>query len=282
MKIHTMPQRSEAWYQIRKSVLITASEMGEWCVDPCPIWLTQKDASRVLSEFGIDHKKSAAKDDLLKLIPDLNSFRKIGSPALNHLTKKLAEPIYADPSLSGFQFLMEMRAKEEKAMEYNIPVQRGNALEAEARAMYEKLTGFTVSEVGFITDDDEIAGCSPDGVIYKPAKDHELISKSDPLHGLELKCPIPETHMKWLLAGGLPDEHKCQVHGSMAVSGLPRWDFMSYCPGLPPLHVINERNSFTDEISAGLRTLHAEYQRHGAKLKALYKEAFEEMEVSNG
>lgn len=228
MKIHTMPQRSEDWFVIRKSVLITASEMG--------MFLTKNDATSAKARLSV-------------------------------ITKKLAEPIYSDESLSGFSFLMEMRAKEEKQMEYNIPVQRGNALESEAREFYEGETGHFATEIGFITDDDEIGGCSPDGVIYN--------AEGDASHGLEIKCPIPETHMKWLLAGELPDEHKCQVHGSMAVSGLYRWDFLSYCPGLPPLHVIVERDSFTDSLSAGLRTLHAEYQRHGAKLKAIYKEAFE-------
>ena len=246
MKIHTIPQRSEEWYAARKSVLITASDMG--------MFLTKNDATSAKARMTV-------------------------------ITKKLAEPIYADDSLSGFQFLMEMRAKEEKMMEYNIPVQRGNVLEAEARAMYEKFTSFDVAEVGFITDDDGISGCSPDGVISVNGNlkgaDAESI-RVNATHGLEMKCPIPETHMKWLLAGDLPDEHRCQVHGSMAVSGLSRWDFMSYCPGLPPLIVTVERDAFTDAISAGLRSLHSEYQRHGAKLKALYKEAFDGKEVSHG
>ena len=231
-----MLQRSEEWFAIRKSVLITASDMG--------MFLTKNDATSAKARLSV-------------------------------ITKKLAEPIYADESLSGFQYLMEMRAKEEKAMEYNIPVQRGNALEPEAREQYQKITGFKVDEVGFITDDEERFGCSPDGLVYTPTPDHKLIIGNDPIHGLEMKCPIPETHMKWLLAGELPDEHKCQVHGSMAVSGLIRWDFMSYCPGLPPLIVKVERDAFTDAMSAGLKALHAEYIRHGAKLKALYKEAFE-------
>jgi hypothetical protein len=229
-----MPQKSEAWYAIRKSVIITASEMG--------MFLTKNDATSAKARLGL-------------------------------ITKRLAEPIYSDESLSGFSFLMEMRAKEEKAFEYNIPVQRGNALEPEARGLYERLTGYPVAEYGFITDDDGIAGCSPDGLVYR--------AEFDATHGLEIKCPIPETHMKWLLAGGLPDEHKCQVHGSMAVTGLNRWDFLSYCPGLPPLIVKVERDQFTDDMSAGLRTLHAEYQRHGAKLKALYKEAFELTTTTN-
>jgi hypothetical protein len=33
----------------------------------------------------------------------------------------------------------------------------------------------------------------------------------------------------------LPDDHRAQVHGGMFVSMLPRWWFLSYCPGCPPL-----------------------------------------------
>lgn len=144
--------------------------------------------------------------------------------------------------------------------------------------MYEERTGHHVSEVGFITDDKERFGCSPDGLISLDSIGPEFTDAIH--HGVEIKCPIPETHMKWLLAGGLPEEHKCQVHGSMAVTGLSRWDFVSYCPGLPPLIVRVERDEFTDSISAGLITLHAEYQRHGAKLKALFREAFEKGEAA--
>ncbi len=239
MKVHTMPQRSEEWHAIRKTVIITASEMG--------VFLTKNDATSAKARLSV-------------------------------ITKNLAEPIYADSSLSGSEFLMELRAKEEKMFEYNIPVQRGNALEPEARAMYEQRTGNAVAEVGFLTDDDGLFGCSPDGIIAEhgdlrmnPTAENIAANAS---WGLEIKCPIPETHMKWLLAGGLPDEHRCQVHGSMAVTGLNRWDFMSYCPGLPPLIVTVVRGSFTEEMAAGLSSLHAEYQRNGTKLKALYKEAF--------
>ena len=42
---------------------------------------------------------------------------------------------------------------------------RGTELEPEARSFYEFETGATVTEVGFITNDDGTAGCSPDGLI---------------------------------------------------------------------------------------------------------------------
>ena len=31
--------------------------------------------------------------------------------------------------------------------------------------------------------------------------------------GLEIKCPLTKTHLKWLDKGKLPPEHKAQVQG---------------------------------------------------------------------
>jgi exosortase/archaeosortase len=54
------------------------------------------------------------------------------------------------------------------------------------------------------------------------------------------------------MAGGLPDEHKQQVHGSMAVTGLNSWHFFSFFPGLQPFHLIVHRDAYTNKLSASL------------------------------
>jgi hypothetical protein len=54
------------------------------------------------------------------------------------------------------------------------------------------------------------------------------------------------------MAGGLPDDHKQQVHGAMAVTGLRRWDFFSYFPGLQPFHITVLRDAYTDKLAASL------------------------------
>jgi hypothetical protein len=48
----------------------------------------------------------------------------------------------------------------------------GNDHENEARELFESMMGYQVTEVGFVTRDDKIIGCSPDGLIM----DEELIS----------------------------------------------------------------------------------------------------------
>jgi len=100
-------------------------------------------------------------------------------------------------------------------------VEQGRILEDEAIPWYELNFDEPVERVGFITTDDKKAGCSPDGLI------------SD--GGIEIKCPAVHTHVGYLLAGELPKDYACQVHGSMWVTGAPWWKFCSYRRRLPPL-----------------------------------------------
>jgi hypothetical protein len=150
-------------------------------------------------------------------------------------------------------------------MSFNIAVRRGNMLEPEARFFYEQKTGFRVDQPGYIQHDAGGFGCSPDGLIA---------GDGDWVWGLEIKCPMPETHMAYLLAGTLPTEYKYQVHGSMAVTGLDRWDFLSYCPGEAPLLLTVKRDEFTDRLERGLIELVAEKKKIEARLAQIWMEAY--------
>jgi hypothetical protein len=101
-------------------------------------------------------------------------------------------------------------------------IEQGDIVEGEARPFYELETDQKVREVGFITTDDGKAGASPDGLIGDD-------------NGLEIKCPSAQVHVKYLLDGVLPKDYAAQVHGSMFVTGYPRWTFLSYRRGFPPL-----------------------------------------------
>lgn len=138
-------------------------------------------------------------------------------------------------------------------------MKRGRELEPIARAAYEKATGYSVTEVGFISHDCEGFGVSPDGLICGD-------SVPIPLWGLEIKCPVAKTMMRWLDAGTLPDEHRLQVHASLAASGLQRWDFWAWHPELIPLHIIVERDEFTEQVLTGLLKLSDDYMEAKAKV----------------
>jgi hypothetical protein len=131
-------------------------------------------------------------------------------------------------------------------------MQRGNDLEPEARRAFCEATGLTVEEVGFCIRDDGVSGCSPDGLIV----DAEGVYMA----GLEVKCGTPKTHVGWVMDGGLPDEHKCQVHGSMAVTGLTEWHFWAYFPGMQPHHVLVQWDDYTDKLAASLDLFVADYK----------------------
>jgi hypothetical protein len=148
----------------------------------------------------------------------------------------------------------------------NWAMKRGTELEPFARAAYEAHTGFKVREVGFISHDCDGFGVSPDGLILGENETAEGEVIYDWSHGLELKCPVARTMLKWLDAGTLPDEHKLQVHASMAASGLHRWDFFAYHPELVPLHIIVERDEFTERVLVGLIKLSDDYTAAKAKL----------------
>lgn len=156
-------------------------------------------------------------------------------------------------------------------------MKRGKELEPLARAAYEAHTGYKVTEVGFISHDCDGFGVSPDGLICEVTKHRFTYHggtgestcepiEAKPLHGLELKCPVARTMLKWLDAGTLPDEHKLQVHASMAASGLDRWDFFAWHPELVPLHLIVKRDEFTEQVLSGLLKLSDDYSAAKAKL----------------
>jgi len=121
---------------------------------------------------------------------------------------------------------------------------RGNELEPEAREAFQNLIGREVHEVGFVTRDDNVVGCSPDGLLKDANGEWE--------EGLEIKCKSPGVHAGIFRSGKLPDDVKVQVHGCLAVTGLPRWHFFSFLPGVNPFHLVVERDEFTDKVSAAL------------------------------
>jgi hypothetical protein len=109
----------------------------------------------------------------------------------------------------------------------------GIEMEPEARAVYVALTGIELTTPGFVIPDEEHkyhewVGCSPDGLALGLEK------------GLEIKCPTMKTHYEYIIGNRLPPEYKNQVQGSLFVTGLKSWDFMSYVPGMKPFIITVE------------------------------------------
>lgn len=132
---------------------------------------------------------------------------------------------------------------DEVQWEGNFHTDRGEALEPEACEEFSRLMGLEVVKVGFVTQDNNLIGCSPDRLIRV---DGSFVS------GLEVKAPLSKNHARYLLKGDVPDEYKAQVHGAMAVTGFPCWYFMSYCPGLAPFIKMVCRDDYTAKLEDAL------------------------------
>lgn len=101
-------------------------------------------------------------------------------------------------------------------------MRNGTIIEPEARRAYEFYTGCDVEQVGLCVSDCGRFVCSPDGLVGDDG-------------GIELKHPTAATHVKWLMAGGVPAEHVAQCHGFLLVTRRAWITFMSWYPGMPPL-----------------------------------------------
>ncbi len=110
-------------------------------------------------------------------------------------------------------------------------MERGALLEPEALEYYELKTGRTVDRVGFVyRDSRQLVGCSPDG----------LLLSADT--GLEIKCPSPKVHKRYLETGVMPTAHIAQVQGQMWICGAAEWTWMSYHPEMDALILIIPRD----------------------------------------
>lgn len=161
------------------------------------------------------------------------------------------------PSSSAESYINEMIAERltgrSKPFYTNEHMERGNALEPEAREAYEFITDFEVVETGFILHDSEEFGCSPDGLVAEQG-------------GLEIKCPSDSVHVSYLRAGKVPAKYYQQVQGCLWITGREWWDFMSYHPEMPHLLVRAHRNekyieAMAEQVEAAVETIVKETER---------------------
>lgn len=130
-------------------------------------------------------------------------------------------------------------------------VERGTDLEGEARDYYAFERGVDVEQVGFISTDNGLVGCSPDGLVGDAG-------------GLEIKCLSAANHVLAML--GESDDYKGQIQGSLWLTGREWWDLCFYNPDLPPVIRRIEpdpewQEAFEPEIEAFVERLEADKER---------------------
>lgn len=97
-------------------------------------------------------------------------------------------------------------------------MERGKAMEDEARNLYMFMTDAEPKGVGFVRNG--LKGCSPDSLI-------------DADGGLEIKTKLPALQLECILADKVPTEHVAQLQGFLWVAEREWVDFVSYWPRLP-------------------------------------------------
>jgi hypothetical protein len=119
-----------------------------------------------------------------------------------YLNKLAAEIITGEP---GEQFTSQV-------------LERGKAMEAEARDLYAFVHDVPLTQVGFIRNGSK--GASPDSLVGADG-------------GLEIKTTRGDLLIEILLKDEVPPEHKAQVQGNLWVCEREWWDVVVYWPKMP-------------------------------------------------
>lgn len=92
----------------------------------------------------------------------------------------------------------------------------GHQHEANARALYEEVTGNAVKEIGFAEQDD-YAGCSPDGLVGEEGL-------------IEIKCKQDNNHLYAVCNEWIDPDHELQMQYQMLITNRHWCDYVLYNP----------------------------------------------------
>lgn len=175
-------------------------------------------------------------------IPTASAFDKIITPkgadsksAEKYKFRLLAERIMGRPFDEGrFTWAME----------------RGSALEEKALQYYRFQTDYQTIPVGFVTNDAETWGASPDQFVGDDGT-------------LEIKCPEIDQHMMYLMhEGSAYEDYKIQAQGQLWITERRFVDFLSYHPDLPWSLVRIERDEdFIAKLDKAVRKFSEDLER---------------------
>lgn len=144
-----------------------------------------------------------------------------GIPTASEFATVLAKGRNGGDSKTRRTYLLKLageRLTGEPAESYsNQHMERGKAMEAEARDAYAFMRDADYEQVGFIRNGG--AGCSPDGLIDADGM-------------VEIKTKLPHLQLEVLLADELPAEHVAQCQGALWIAEREWLDFVSYWPRL--------------------------------------------------
>ena len=100
----------------------------------------------------------------------------------------------------------------------NAHMERGHAMEAEARSLYAFMSDADPTQIGFLRNGQK--GCSPDSLIGDAGM-------------LEIKTKLPHLLIDCILKDDFPAEHKAQCQGALWVAEREWVDIAVYWPRMP-------------------------------------------------
>jgi YqaJ-like recombinase protein len=126
----------------------------------------------------------------------------------------------------------------------NESTRRGMFLEDDARREYSVVYDVDCKQVGFITDDAETYGCSPDFLVGEDG-------------GGQIKCINGDDHsaaiLRYQTKGDFEPGYIQQCQGEMLVTERKWWDLIFWHPALPMLVIRLERDElFLDKLRDGI------------------------------
>lgn len=136
----------------------------------------------------------------------------------------------------------------------NAHMERGKAMEQEARDLYAFMMDAEPQQVGFIKSGRK--GASPDSLIGDDG-------------GLEIKTRLPHLMIELLESGEVPNEHVAQVQGGMWVAERDWWDFVAYWPKLPIfVKRVYRDEAFIKKLSEAIDQFNGELDALVARVRA--------------
>jgi len=149
----------------------------------------------------------------------------------------------------------------------NAAMDRGNAMEPEARDWYSRTRFADLSRIGFVRRTVHnplgasfVVGCSPDSFIGKDGV-------------LEIKTMIPELMIDVAEKGaaGFPPEHRAQVQGSLWVTGRAWCDLVIFYRNMPitPVFRVERDGVYIQELARQVEIFDYELRALVAKIRKM-------------
>jgi len=212
---------------------------------------TEDDLRAAIEGYANTKKKVTAKRHIVARARAIDALDLLPEGWDDGNEKKTSDAVQQTRRTYMLKLVGEILTGEPMDMVMTRDMERGHALEPEARDLYTLQTGAALERVGFVKRGR--VGCSPDSLIGDDG-------------GLEIKTKAPHLLIDCILKDEFPEEHKAQVQGALWITGRKWWDIAVYWPGLP----LFVKRAYRDEEY--IANLASEIERFNTDLDAIVEQ----------